>query len=497
MFAEDNPRNYNAVIFLARLPGIGWSLLGLWIVGLWAGDLYGCRAALFAVVMWCFGPNVLAHASLSTPDLPCAVSCLAAAYTFHRYLLAPSAPAAYSAGVLLGLAQLTKFTALTDYAAWVALLVVANFSPALVAYRAMPLSRRVAHAALAAVTSVVVINVGYTCEGTWTPLGEFDFVSRTTSKPGVAGARTNRFSASWLGSVPVLLPANYVRGLDLQQADFEGKRKSYTSGEWRDRGWWYFYLYALVVKVPAGTLVLGGVGLALAFCPRFRRFDELVVWSPAVVIFIAASVKTGYTMHFRYVLPALPFMLVGLSKVAELRPAWCRVAVWMFAGSSVVSSLSVYPHSLSYFNEPAGGPDRGHEYLVDSNIDWGQDLFYFQKWAIKHSEIKSIGIAYFNFIDYRIVLKEEYGKVPPDPPSALGQMNPDQAVRYGPHPGWFAADIHNLMDPSGRCHYLMRHFKPVAKAGYSIWIFHITPEDADRVRREMGLPPLPPDKAAP
>jgi hypothetical protein len=35
-----------------------------------------------------------------------------------------------------------------------------------------------------------------------------------------------------------------------------------------------------------------------------------------------------------------------------------------------------------------------------------------------------------------------------------------------------------------------QHFQPIAKAGYSIFIYHFTLEDANRLRREWGLPLL-------
>ena len=34
------------------------------------------------------------------------------------------------------------------------------------------------------------------------------------------------------------------------------------------------------------------------------------------------------------------------------------------------------------------------------------------------------------------------------------------------------------------------NFQPVAMAGYSIYIYHITLADANRERRQMGLPEL-------
>jgi hypothetical protein len=42
----------------------------------------------------------------------------------------------------------------------------------------------------------------------------------------------------------------------------------------------------------------------------------------------------------------------------------------------VTSSLWIYPHSLSYFNESIGGPLNGPQHLLGSNVDWGQDLRY-------------------------------------------------------------------------------------------------------------------------
>lgn len=61
----------------------------------------------------------------------------------------------------------------------------------------------------------------------------------------------------------------------------------------------------------------------------------------------------------------------------------------------LASSLSVYPHSLSYFNESIGGPRNGSTYLIDSNFDWGQDLLYAQKWARHSLAGEEPFVAYF------------------------------------------------------------------------------------------------------
>lgn len=50
------------------------------------------------------------------------------------------------------------------------------------------------------------------------------------------------------------------------------------------------------------------------------------------------------------------------------------------------SSLWIYPHSLSYFNESIGGPLNGPEHLLGSNLDCGQDLRYLDKWLKQHPQ---------------------------------------------------------------------------------------------------------------
>jgi hypothetical protein len=67
------------------------------------------------------------------------------------------------------------------------------------------------------------------------------------------------------------------------------------------------------------------------------------------------------------------------------------------------TNLLIHPHYLSYFNELIGGPGRGHLYLADSNIDWGQDLKRLAKYAKNHPD-EIIKLGYFG-----IGMPTEYG----------------------------------------------------------------------------------------
>ena len=158
-----------------------------------------------------------------------------------------------------------------------------------------------------------------------------------------------------------------------------------------------------------------------------------------------------------------------------------RWRAWLVGGAlmwSISSSLSVFPYSMSYFNELAGGPRNGHRYLVDANIDWGQDMYHLRNWLRKHPEATPLHAAPNCFVD-----PHHYGIESKTPPEL-------------PMPGWFAMSIHRIHDERGSYNFFL-HYKPVALAGYSIYIYHVTPEEANRVRCELGYPELPPDENHP
>jgi hypothetical protein len=183
-------------------------------------------------------------------------------------------------------------------------------------------------------------------------------------------------------------PAQYVLGFDTQKKDFEHfSRPSYLRGEWRQGGWWYYYLYGLMVKVPCGVWALFAGVVVLRVGRRQRPVslqDELVLLVPALSLFVLVSSQLSFNYHLRYIFPSLGLLIIFTGQAGiELskRPArfkiFCILAC-IFHGAW--SGLKVYPHHLAYFNELAGGPANGHKHLLGSSLDWGQDLLYVKRW---------------------------------------------------------------------------------------------------------------------
>lgn len=254
-----------------------------------------------------------------------------------------------------------------------------------------------------------VLNLGYGFDGSFRKLGDYSFVSRSlTGATGVSQETTvigNRFRMAALGQVPVPLPQWFVMGVDLQKWDFERGLWSFLKGEWSQSGWWYYYFCYLVWKVPLGTLGLGLFALGVVpwlskGCSPLKQ--EVLVALPGLAVLLLISSQTGMCNQGRYAIPLLPywFILCGRAALVIGRTHWALSAcpVLLLAWTAF-SSLSVYPHSLSYFNELAGGPENGHNLLDNSNVDWQQDGYELRRWYDDHPQARPLHIAFFGLVD--------------------------------------------------------------------------------------------------
>ena len=286
--------------------------MGAILIGRWARELYGDAGGLLGICLWCCFPTVMAFAQVVTPDVPATVAGLAAAYGFWHYLRRPTGNRAILTGALLGLAESTKFTHLVLYPIWAVLWAAQR--------RARPATHLpVAQAAVIVIASLVAINASYGFRGTGRALRDFTFYSLTLSgadgpETGTAG---NRFRGQLVGAVPVPLPEDYVQGIDLQRRDFEVGFPSYLCGVWQRHGWWYYYIYAAAIKLPLGTLALFLWGLGrLPLRHSGPASGEAFLALHGFAYFFFVSAQTGFSHHFRYVLPAFPFFIVLASGTA-------------------------------------------------------------------------------------------------------------------------------------------------------------------------------------
>ncbi len=342
------------LMLLARLPVIALTLSFGLVVFAFARELAGPLAGLAALALYCFSPDVIAHGSLATLDVPASGFVLTSAWLVWRARRRPRLYVPF-AGVALGAALATKMSMLPAVPVLVALTAVS-------VRRSSGGSRRrtVAAAGGMALVAVAVVWVTYLMVDPrlrWAPEQQV---------PVVRGLR---------GLLVELMPfpEAYRDGMRVQFGLENRPWQGFLFGRLYDGSLWYYLPAALLVKTPLGTLVLWAAGVAALVA--VRRLRPAAPWVLAVPLVLLAAVMQGardFGTRYAVVLPL--FLAVAAGCVLAVWRRWVRVGLAVLVAFAALSSVRAYPYYLPYSNEAFGGPGRTREWLHDSNVDWGQDL---------------------------------------------------------------------------------------------------------------------------
>jgi Dolichyl-phosphate-mannose-protein mannosyltransferase len=565
-FALENAGNFFEIFDRARLMMPLFSVLGGLVVFAWSSRLYGPGGGLLSLALWCLCPNILANGRLITSDVAAASIGAGATYLFWRYQKYPTWSRAALAGLALGLAQLTKFSLILLYGLWPALAVMRFLLEKHWEGWPKRLAIELGQWALMVALSVLVIDLGYGFEGVGTPLGRFEFACQSLTVPVTPGMarpdspnrllemawrhRVNRFRGTLMGVVPSPLPRHYLLGFDEQKLETEGipeyygnptlprddsKRSGYPvylDGELRRGGWWYYYLATLAYKVPEGTWALVALsGFVLIASKRSRApwADEVTILAVPVAVLAAMSFLTDICLGLRYILPIFPYVFITVGKVVPWAVGMTGPGKWVaraLIGASLLATsaatATIHPDYLAYFNWASGGPDRGAEHLIDSNLDWGQDLVKLDRWLKANHPGKKVGLAYFGQINPSLLALEGRGFDWFLPPPLPGTLEPTQRMEpgivAGPAPRltpglyaisasivrglpWRFYDRPTLKNsllgwmpawnaPAPGAYSYFQKLTPVARVGHSIYVYDVTEADCQTLAPLWARPKL-------
>jgi 4-amino-4-deoxy-L-arabinose transferase-like glycosyltransferase len=370
-FFSERGNDPELLVLLPRLVAAGCAVLLSLAVFLTTRRRFGTPSAVFALLLCAFLPDVLAHGGVAYSDVPLALCWICTLYATDAVVRDPSVRRAAVAGAWLALSLGTKFSAMTIAPAAVLLLLAEAAS------RAGDRGWRgaiIRAAAVAEVTAYLVLVALY--RGDFT-LGEM-----------VRGLGMTRLHVS--------------AGHDAAPA--------YLLGATSQDGWWYFFPVAFLLKTPAALhllvlIVVVGLVRRAGGRPsadwRSRLRSPLRVPLVGTLIFGGSLLGSKLNIGFRYALPALPMLcvLVGVglgTRWAALRSSG-RAAVGAVCAWYVVSSLSYYPHFLSYLSEYWPWRDAGYRVLADSSLDWGQGLLELRGYMQKE-RIPRVYLSYFGSV---------------------------------------------------------------------------------------------------
>ena len=356
--------HFDEQLRIARYAMLVFPLLLGYFIFQWGKTLWGPKAGLVALGLFTFSPNVIAHSGLLTQDILVATFMFLALYSFEGLLAAPSARTTAAAGLALGLALLSKYTAVFLFPLYVVRVMaepVLKRPPFGIPFSGKEIRSLLKKILLVMIIGIALLNLGYFFTGTGTSFNGYSL------KSGFSLALSR---IPFISHVPLPLPSPYLYGFDIQKYVAELGHPSYLLGQTGVQGWWYYFIVAYLIKVPLPFLLLLGASIILL---PYETKKKAVLLIPVACFCLPFLLLTQSNPGLRYLLPVFPFLFLFVSWLVTVRNKTFTVIFFLFLGWYAVESFRIHPHYLAYFNQLIGGPENGYKYLADSNIDWGQD----------------------------------------------------------------------------------------------------------------------------
>lgn len=457
-FGRDFFYKYNngqiRMVFFARMAVVLIGILCGLLLFVWTKSLFGEYSALFSLFLYALSPDMLAHGALATTDMIATFFIFLSCYSFWLFLKDSSFKNVVFSGICLGLAELSKYTAILLYPAFLLILFVELFISLKKEARAHLLKFLII-----VIVSLIVIWAGYGFE--FQPL--LKDAMRLDEKLQIAHSMAYKIFPhiregaisrldDFLLKVSVPLGSHMLGIMGVFRHGYEG-HSTYFLGRWSSHGDPLYFLAAFLIKTPIPLLIFLILGIFISLRQR-SQIGERFIFIVTIVFFVTSSLS-GLKLGLRHILPLYPFffMICGSAAVL-LKKKYFNILIYCLMIWYIFSSAKTWPHYLGYFNETVGGPVNGYKYLRDSNVDWGQDLPSLSRHMNKNG-IKEIVFEYFGQAD-PAVYGVRYRKFTTDELETPGNNIYAISAQYLEHAKW------------------TKDYKPTAMAGYSIFIYDFT-----------------------
>lgn len=495
-FLYHNIFSVQTLLMLCRIPIMLLSIALGWLIFKASSELFGQWGGVVSVAFYSFDPNIIAHSRYVTTDLGFTVFAFLSIYCLAKVLQHPSVRNGVWFIVSFFAMSMAKFSSLPFTLIIILLIVLIK-----IVHRD--------HAALQwrTIRRWLAISVPLLLLSTWMLYG-FD-IRAPSNDPRIRQLYSQReeyLSAHDPQTLPPLerfvMTTMGDRGQDLGQwlersssiripgyAFFRGfftvighnigGQESYLLGHVSERGWWYYFPVAFITKTPFPTLI-AILGMFLVCCAgsitaiRKRTWlrtvralpFSVVLYVLTPVLFFGISMGSHLNLGWRHIMPIYPFMFVLIGSLVKLPGIehfkFGTIIPVVLACNLAAIQFVTYPNEIGYFNNLIGRSTNGPHYLLDSNLDWGQDLPKLVEY-VRANNINRLPFAYYGRATVSYYLPQAVAL----PTTADVQNNPASF----PH-GTVAISIGELLRKDKAYSWLWQ-FTPHTVVGSSIYIYSI------------------------
>lgn len=419
------------MIFWGRFPMILLLILLGGFLFKWAKELRGNKMALLVLTLFSFSPTFIAHGRFVTTDVAAALGIAISTYYYLKFLKKPSKKTILIAGLVVGISMLFKFSLILLVPFFGVITIVSAWLKARIEGKL--LSKNIfKYVVLAMVVGAIavfaVIWPGYQYNMMDYPADlQFEenkaFLETTTIPEPIINLNL------WMSKNPVFRPlSQYALGLLMATNRTATGNTTFFLGMVSASGWWFYFPVIYFLKIPLAFHILLVAALLSSIIMAVRKGFQYKIrdWIDKhltefsmlifLLIYLATSITGSLNIGVRHLLPIIPFLFLLVSmgindNIKKIKKPLLKKGAIAFViillGWYVTSSLMVFPHYLTYFNESVGGPENGYKYAVDSNLDWGQDLKRLKKWT-EENQVDKIYIDYFGGGDLDYYFNDKY-----------------------------------------------------------------------------------------
>ncbi len=476
LYKEGN--DADLMLFLGRLPIIFLSILLGFFVYKWAKKIYGKKAGLFALTLYAFDANIIAHSRFITTDLGAMATIFINLYFLWLFLEEPTKKRLLWIAISLAVALLTKFSAPILVITYALVGIYLTLRPQkyekgnllFTRFFNAGIFRRFLGYLLsffsAALIALIIVWIVYLVQTINMPADIYP----KSIEAGLDDGPIKNFLL-WLSQIPILRSlGHYFLGFFMVSQHAIGGHSAFLLGE-ISNGWWYYYLIAFLVKTPLPIMAFILSIFIFWKSEKHKNHKAKAILLFPILVLCGLALSTRINLGIRYLLPIFPLLYVFMSFLAErvslldIKEVFRKninfktitsLIFFLLLSWHIISSVKVYPHYLSYYNEAIGGPKNGMRYVTDSNIDWGQDLKRLAKY-VEESNIDKIRLDYFGG-----GMPEYY----------LGDKYIFWNENKAPEPGWYAISVTYFQQSQAQNRYhWLKGVKPYTTIGHSILIF--------------------------
>lgn len=457
LFHSNNPAN--KMILAGRTMMILVLVLGAYLVYRFGKDYFDEKTGLIALLLYSLSPTLIAHGRLVTTDVGVAVAILATIYFFIRYLKSPNTKSIIWAGIALGVTQAVKFSAVFLVPYLISLLIFQSIK------NKKSIKKHLLDFLLIFFVAFLVVYAVYTYHVWDYPQARQaqDMIQTLSSHP----IKSIGPLLGKLSKVKILRPiTQYLYGVAMVFQRGVGGNTTYFMGKVTASGFKSYFPILYVLKLPITFHILTITAIFLAIRSKEKRDLTEISLLSFILLYWALTLSGNLNIGVRHLIPIIPLIILLVARFTS------RLKWKVLAPILIIQAISVFyyfPHFIPYYNEIAGGPDKGHIIATDSNLDWGQDLRRLKSW-IEEKNNPTVYLDYFGGADrkYYLDVLPWWGERDPSEIEKPAYLAVSATLLQGGR-----AEAVKGFDRPTKYYEWLDNQKLVDKIGYSIFIYKI------------------------